>query len=68
MRGAAEVIEQAALSPQRLAETLLALRDCPQRRAQMRAAGQAWAIPNAAERIVQLLEEVGQCTHPQASV
>ena len=67
-RGAAEVIEQAALSPQRLAETLLQLRDCPQRRAQMQAAGRAWAIPNAAERIVQLLEEVGQCTHPQASV
>jgi UDP-N-acetylglucosamine--N-acetylmuramyl-(pentapeptide) pyrophosphoryl-undecaprenol N-acetylglucosamine transferase len=67
-RGVAEVIDQAALSPQRLAETLLQLRDCPQRRAQMQAAGRAWAIPNAAERIVQLLEEVGSCTHPQASV
>ena len=68
MRGAAEVVEQAALSPQRLAEMLLQLRDCPQRRAQMQAAGRAWAIPNAAERIVELLEEVGACTHPQASV
>ena len=68
MRGAAEVVEQAALSPQRLAEMLLQLRDCPQRRAQMQAVGRAWAIPNAAERIVELLEEVGACTHPQASV
>lgn len=67
-RGAAKLIEQAALSPQRLAEWLLELRDCPEQRARMQAAGQAWAIPNAAERIVQLLEEVGHCTHPQASV
>jgi hypothetical protein len=34
----------------------------------MQAAARAWAIPNAAERIVQLLEEVGACIHPQASV
>ncbi len=67
-RGAAEVMEQSAITPQRLAERLLDLRNCPRRRAQMQAAGQAWAIPNATERIVQLLEEVGRCTHPQASV
>lgn len=66
--GAAKMIEQAALSPQRLAEWLLEVRDCPEQRVRMQTAGQAWAIPNAAERIMQLVEEVGNCTHPQASV
>jgi UDP-N-acetylglucosamine--N-acetylmuramyl-(pentapeptide) pyrophosphoryl-undecaprenol N-acetylglucosamine transferase len=67
-RGAAILLEQAELSPQRLAEQLLNLRDCPELRARMQQAARAWAIPNATERIVQLLEEVGGCTHPQASV
>lgn len=65
-RGAAQVIEQADLSPQVLAERLLALRDCPNLRAHMQTAARQWAIPNATERVVQLLEEVGACIRPQA--
>ncbi|GIV04647.1 MAG: UDP-N-acetylglucosamine--N-acetylmuramyl-(pentapeptide) pyrophosphoryl-undecaprenol N-acetylglucosamine transferase [Fimbriimonadales bacterium] len=67
-RGAAVVIEQAELSPKTLSEPLLTLRDCPEQRVRMQQAARAWAIPDATERIVQLLEEVGTCTHPQASV
>lgn len=67
-RGAAILLEQAELSPQTLAEPLLSLRDCPERRARMQHAARQWAIPDATERIVQLLEEVGACTRPQASV
>lgn len=67
-RGAAVVIEQAELSPKTLSEPLLTLRDCPEQRVRMQQAARAWAIPDATERIVRLLEEVGTCTRPQASV
>lgn len=67
-RGAAQVIEEPHLSPQVLAERLLALRDCPELRLRMHAAARQWAIPNATERVVQLIEEVGACTRLQASV
>lgn len=67
-RGAAVVLEQEALSPKTLSEPLRTLRDCPEQRIRMQQAARAWAIPNATERIVQLLEEVGTCTRPQASV
>ncbi|RMH06879.1 MAG: undecaprenyldiphospho-muramoylpentapeptide beta-N-acetylglucosaminyltransferase [Armatimonadetes bacterium] len=66
-RGAAVVLEQEALSPKTLSEPLRTLRDCPEQRIRMQQAARAWAIPNATERIVQLLEEVGTCTRPQAS-
>ncbi len=67
-RGAAILLEQAELSPKTLAEQLLSLRDCPELRERMQHAARQWAIPDATERIVQLLEEVGGCTRPQASV
>lgn len=56
-RGAGIVIEQHALTPQFLAQHLLELRDCPQKRQSMGEAGAAWAIPDATERIVNLIEE-----------
>lgn len=67
-RGAAVVLEQEALSPKTLSEPLLTLRDCPEQRARMQQAARTWVIPDATERIVQLLEEVGTCTRPKASV
>ncbi len=56
-RGAGVVIEQHALTPQLLAQHLLELRDCPQKRQTMSEAGTAWVIPDATERIVNLIEE-----------
>ncbi|MFN4032974.1 MAG: undecaprenyldiphospho-muramoylpentapeptide beta-N-acetylglucosaminyltransferase [Fimbriimonadales bacterium] len=67
-RGAAILLEQAELAPKTLAEQLLSLRDCPELRERMQHAARQWAIPDATERVVQLLEEVGGCIRPQASV
>jgi UDP-N-acetylglucosamine--N-acetylmuramyl-(pentapeptide) pyrophosphoryl-undecaprenol N-acetylglucosamine transferase len=54
-RGAALMIEQSDLCPERLAQALRTLRDCPQRRAEMGARAREWAIPNATERILEVL-------------
>ncbi|MFQ3610490.1 MAG: hypothetical protein SNJ72_03250, partial [Fimbriimonadales bacterium] len=54
--GAGVMIEQHHLSPQVLSHHLLALRDCPDQRHTMGQQAHEWAIPDATERIVSLLE------------
>ncbi|MEN3001252.1 MAG: undecaprenyldiphospho-muramoylpentapeptide beta-N-acetylglucosaminyltransferase [Armatimonadota bacterium] len=55
-RGAALMIGQAELSPERLAQALLMLRDNPERRQVMSQQARAWAVPDATERVVQVIE------------
>lgn len=64
--GAGLTLEQSTLTPQRLAQQLVALRDRPDQRKTMQQAGWNWVIPNATEKVVQLIEEVGQCSLQQA--
>lgn len=54
-RGAALMIEQHELSPERLTRALLTLRDCPQRRREMSQRAREWAIPDATERVLEVL-------------
>ena len=54
-RGAAQMIEQHELVPERLTQALLTLRDCPQRRREMSQHAREWAIPDATERVLKVL-------------
>ncbi len=61
--GAAIVIDQADLSPERLARTLLALLESPQRREEMARKARALAMPHATGTIAdRLLELAGRCS------
>ncbi|MER3402056.1 MAG: hypothetical protein C4337_01840 [Armatimonadota bacterium] len=66
-RGAGILIEQHALTPQKLAQHLMELRDCPDKRQTMSQAGMSWAIPDATQRVVRHIEEALRCSPPQAS-
>jgi UDP-N-acetylglucosamine--N-acetylmuramyl-(pentapeptide) pyrophosphoryl-undecaprenol N-acetylglucosamine transferase len=57
--GAATMLLDADLSPSGLASCILDLVDDPGRRAEMAAAALAWARPDAAARIADLVEEAG---------
>ncbi|MCS7066809.1 MAG: UDP-N-acetylglucosamine--N-acetylmuramyl-(pentapeptide) pyrophosphoryl-undecaprenol N-acetylglucosamine transferase, partial [Fimbriimonadales bacterium] len=54
-RGAALMIEQSQLSPEKLAQALMTLRDCPQKRMEMSQRAREWAIPDATERVLEIL-------------
>jgi UDP-N-acetylglucosamine--N-acetylmuramyl-(pentapeptide) pyrophosphoryl-undecaprenol N-acetylglucosamine transferase len=56
--GAAIVIEQADLSPERLARTLLALLESPQQREEMARKARALAMPHAAGTIAARILEL----------
>ncbi len=56
-RGAGVMIEQQNLSPEVLSHHLLALRDCREQREAMGQKAREWVLPDATERIVQLLTE-----------
>ncbi len=58
-RGAALMIEQSDLSPERLTHALMSLRDCPQRRMEMGARARAWALPDATERVLKEIFSLG---------
>jgi UDP-N-acetylglucosamine--N-acetylmuramyl-(pentapeptide) pyrophosphoryl-undecaprenol N-acetylglucosamine transferase len=58
--GAAVVMLDHELSPSGLATCILQLMDDPERLARMRAAALAWARPDAARRIADLVEEVAR--------
>ncbi|GBC93441.1 UDP-N-acetylglucosamine--N-acetylmuramyl-(pentapeptide) pyrophosphoryl-undecaprenol N-acetylglucosamine transferase [bacterium HR15] len=54
-RGAALMIEQHELSPERIAQAILTLRDCPSRRMEMSQRAFGWAVPNATERVLKVI-------------
>lgn len=58
--GGAEVLAQAALTPAALAERVAALLQSPQRLKEMGERARAFAVPDAAERIADLLVEIGR--------
>ncbi len=55
-RGAGVMIEQQNLSPQVLSHHLLALRDCPDQRRTMGQRAREWALADATERILKILD------------
>lgn len=57
-RGGAQLLEQRALTPERLAMEIASLMEAPDRRNRMRAALQGLAIPDGAERLANLVESV----------
>ncbi len=65
-RGAALMIEQSALSPSLLAQMLTALHECPQQREEMRQRARQWAIPDATQRVLQIIRDtlVDWASHP----
>jgi len=52
------MMEQTELSPERLARALMTLRDCPQRRLEMSRCAREWAIPDATERVLQVIRSL----------
>jgi UDP-N-acetylglucosamine--N-acetylmuramyl-(pentapeptide) pyrophosphoryl-undecaprenol N-acetylglucosamine transferase len=58
--GAGVIVEDAALSGERLAQVVLELLNDPQRRAAMRGAARRWARPDAARRAAELILEVAK--------
>lgn len=54
-RSAAVMILQKELTPARLSELILRWRDCPEERLRIGANARAWAIPDATQRIYELL-------------
>jgi UDP-N-acetylglucosamine--N-acetylmuramyl-(pentapeptide) pyrophosphoryl-undecaprenol N-acetylglucosamine transferase len=58
--GAAVSIDETELSPSRLEGCILELVNDGERRARMAAAALAWALPDAAARIADLVEEAGR--------
>jgi UDP-N-acetylglucosamine--N-acetylmuramyl-(pentapeptide) pyrophosphoryl-undecaprenol N-acetylglucosamine transferase len=58
--GAARLIPQPELTPQRLTQEIFSLLDAPQELAAMEQKSRALAHPRAVERIVKLIEEVAQ--------
>ena len=58
--GAAEVIEQSALTPERLVGRLEELAAAPERLISMEQAARRMAVPDAAARIAELIETLGR--------
>jgi UDP-N-acetylglucosamine--N-acetylmuramyl-(pentapeptide) pyrophosphoryl-undecaprenol N-acetylglucosamine transferase len=58
-REAAMLIEQRALSPERLAHALRMLRDCPPQRMKLSQHARQWAIPDATARVLKVIQSVG---------
>jgi UDP-N-acetylglucosamine--N-acetylmuramyl-(pentapeptide) pyrophosphoryl-undecaprenol N-acetylglucosamine transferase len=57
--GAARVIEQSGLTPKRLVEEIDALTAAPERLRNMEQAARSMAVPDAASRIADLIEQLG---------
>jgi UDP-N-acetylglucosamine--N-acetylmuramyl-(pentapeptide) pyrophosphoryl-undecaprenol N-acetylglucosamine transferase len=55
--GAARLLPDEDLSPERVASSILQVVDDPELRGRMEAAGRTWARPDAARRIAELIEE-----------